>query len=279
MAKKAKGVASEWGERLTPGGLARYGALDVAAPWRGPEVTRGDLAAWQIWLLKRSARDVDLRGFISLAKTPIDGGEFDLAVRQELNQASQKAVHVTEASIRCESDRLSSPRSWKVLTRLARVGNGDDFAGVSLRARGTLRDGCLEVSRGGRTSARPIGGPVTSSWSLLDALGRIGEVGGDVIRFTLLDELDKIKTGQRLRFRETTTIRFAGESRRVNCFEHVGRGALPWVYYVDGTCGLLLATSGLRAYIRDAEAPKRHAAIVGNSVAGDRERKRAGGAQ
>ena len=281
MAKKASSAAPEWGEMLTPGSLQRYGALDVPFPDGACERKSSWKGAWQIWLLRRSTRDQNLRGCIEVEREPVDGnGILALSARQSLAQPSHRVTHRTKASLKCAADLLCSPVEWSLGASFISPGGETVFPEASLDMRGKIADSCLEVAHGRRISRRELQGPVSSSWSLLEALSSLPGTMTDPIDFTLLDELDKVKQGQRLTFRETTTIDFAGGKRDVHCYQQIGYGTLPWLYYVDSKAGLLLAINGLRAYIRDANVPQNYAKMMaGNSSREKAGRGRKGGAR
>jgi hypothetical protein len=77
--------------------------------------------------------------------------------------------------------------------------------------------------------------------------------------------MDLVKERQRLSYRERTNIHFGDAEIDVHRYQHLGRGLLPWDYYVDESGRLLLAISGIRACILlgpEAARVKRHHAEV-----------------
>ena len=109
----------------------------------------------------------------------------------------------------------------------------------------------------GTLSGMGVAGAVSSSWSILEAVQRAG-ANGEQRGFTLLDEMDKAKPGYRLMESGEEKIPFGGESVPVRRYHLIGQGLLPTVYYVDENRRLLLALSGLRAYILNPEAQRIH---------------------
>ena len=69
--------------------------------------------------------------------------------------------------------------------------------------------------------------------------------------FDLLDELEKLKPGHQLSYRQKATIRHGRREVAVHCYQQLGRGYLPILYHVDENRRLLLVLSGRRGYALD----------------------------
>ncbi len=263
---------NQWSRLLTPASLAEYGAIDKARPKDPFDPGGAWRQTWRLWLLRRNTKDVNHRGFIRLERRPSSSGKsFDLDITQTAIQVSQYAVHQMRARLRCAGDALATPVSWSIQTRLFSVTGDREFTEAAVQKKGSLTGGKLRTEAGGRTFEEDLSGPVTSNWSLFEALERLPGPEAPPLGFTLLDELDKIKPAQRLRFRQTTSIPFGGETVKVHCYQRLGEGHLPCYYYVDGNHRLLLMISELRAYILDADAERKHEEIL-KRLAGSRRR-------
>ena len=264
MAKKASKakqegpLAGQWRRLLTPEALADYGALKAPRPKETFDPTGAWTQAWQVWLLQRSAGSDNHQGYIRLTRAPApDGASFTLAVEQAVVQA-QRVVHETRAKMVCALDATASPQSWTVETRLFWPSDGREVSEASVRKGGEVSNGRLHVKKDGRSRAEDLPpGAVSSNWSILEALSRPSPAA-PLPAFTVLDELDKMKGPRRLTRGEATQIRFGDETVHVDVFRDTGHGSLPWVYYLDDNRRLLLALSGLRAYILCADVETRH---------------------
>ena len=259
----AQQTPNQWGRMFTPDALSEYGGLGAPVP-QGPFDPAGAWTqTWRIWLLKRSGNDVNHRGFIKLKREPSPDREtFDLRATQATIQMSQGCVHEMKARIRCANNALATPFSWSLTTRLFSARDGHEFSQAAVDKRGAIKRGKITTDRGGRIARRDAPGAVTSSWSILDALQRLPGPGTTPLEFAFLDELDKCKPNHRLTHREETTIPFGGEAVQVQCYQQIGEGLLPWMYYVDMGHRLLLAMSGLRAYILDPAAEQDHEKLL-----------------
>ncbi|MDP6038187.1 MAG: hypothetical protein QGG64_06525 [Candidatus Latescibacteria bacterium] len=167
-------------------------------------------------------------------------------------------VHHSEAQMQCVEDELASPVSWHFETRF--VGNMGSFPQAEIVKDGRVEGDTIETERAGRVSVQQVNGLVTSNWSLMEALQRLD--GSEVLDFTLLDELDKIKPGQSVRCSGKMDMPFGDALVEVYAYRHVGQGFLPWFYYVDLNGRLLLAINGLRAYILDPNAEAEHEQVM-----------------
>lgn len=261
----AKSTPSEWGRVLTPERLLEYGALDTPIP-EAPFDPEGDWTqTWRVWLLKRNARDMNHRGYILLKRKPdTDHSSFNIEVDQAHIQTAQASVHETLARISCLANPLSTPRSWEIQTRLIDVKENREITSAATHKSGSLVDGKMKVECNNRTSLRSIPvGSVSSNWTILEALQRTMKPRETTYRFTFLDELDKIKPKHRLCHRKYTKVNFGSKTHSAHCYQQIGQGALPWLYYIDEkTSRLLLAINGLRAYILDSNTVKDHKTIV-----------------
>ncbi len=269
MAETARRRSEAWSELLTPEALSQDGHLAAAAP-AGEFDPRGQWTQrWRIFLLQRTTRENTHGGHIEITRQP-EGRRVRLTVRQANIQGPQlskkpieghdcqdgvwlSSVCDSEADVLCLDDRCLTPESW-TLRSVMRCTKGKAFEGTRLTKRMRLRPGEIEQTCQGRTSVRAVPtGDVTSNWGLLNVLSTL-----DTRRppaFTLLDELDKVKTGHRLYPAPDGRIDFGGRAVDVRCYHQIGTGSLPWTYYVDAsTRRVLLAISGLRAYILDDRA-------------------------
>ncbi len=93
-----------------------------------------------------------------------------------------------------------------------------------------------------------------SNWSVFDVVQRLPGREAQTLKFALLEEMDLLKPGQRRAFREEKQVELGGRRVRLRGYHQIGRGVLPWLYWVDESGRLLLAYSGVRAFLYDAQA-------------------------
>jgi hypothetical protein len=241
---------------LTPAALSDYGELD-----RGAEIGEFDPGGpwtqhYRIWM---TGGDWDsYRGRLILQRVPSKGGGFELRVEQSLLISRIRAVQETQAVIQCADDPLATTKSWRLTDSVRDVKTGEAFEDAAVEQTGVVRDGEIEIVTNGLARTHRTSTPVTSNWSLFEAVQRLPGEQAPRLDFALLDNLDALKGEQRLSFREETEIAFGGSNVPVVCYNQIGRGVLPYRYYVYGPGVLLLAHTDLRAYILDPQVVETH---------------------
>ena len=231
--------------------LRKLGALDVLKP---PEEAFDPHGPWthtyRLWLVQRYLSG----GALTLRREP--AGESAVRLHVDFTLAERGGyARRTHAELLCANDALASPRSWTLRSEGLGL-DGRPIATADVAESSTLRGGTLETRFGGRSHTRTVPTPITSNWSLLDAVQRLDGANTKPLEFAMLDEMDLLKPEQRLEFRETTTLELAGRTLRLRGYQQIGRGVLPWQYWVDDQGRLLLAFSGVRALIYDPTAPQ-----------------------
>ena len=227
----------------------RPGAFDPGQSWE---------LIWQIWLLKAGAHSVNHHGFMRLKKEVKPGDKsFHLTVEQQV--LNQFGLDIQQAQMTCAHDAFATPLQWEKSFRLVNLNTQQEVAGTAFSKKGRLRNRSLEIS----SQRRPVNGPVSSSWSLPEALQRLSRAGAEQLTtFILLDDLDKVKEDQQVRFVKEQTIAIGGQQVPVRVYQHTGQGLLPCFYYLDEQGRLLLAISGLRAYILNPDTLNIHRRVV-----------------
>ncbi|NQT51265.1 hypothetical protein HQ576_04410 [bacterium] len=246
MAKKAD---RERTRPLTLEFLRDLGAFEGFVPPAGPFDPMGTWAhTYYLWLVQRWGSGGSLR----LRRKPADDGGVHLDV--DLTVAERTGcLRRARAALRCAADPLCTPRSWTLTTQILDL-EGKPIAGTTVQEKGTLTKGQLTVAFDGRRRLERVPEPATSQWSLFDAVQRLPGPKTKPLAFAMLEEMDLVKPGQRLEFRETKTLELGGTTLRLRGYQQLGRGILPWQYWVDEQGRLLFAFSGIRAYIHDPKA-------------------------
>ena len=201
---------------------------------------------YRLWMVQRY-----MRGSLRLKREPTAEGvrfSVDLDVVEQAGYCRR-----TRAVIACAADVLATPKSW-TLTSQIRDLDDQPTTGTRLSETGTVSGGRVEARFGRRRRTQKVAGPVTSNWSLLGAVQRLGGAKTKPLRFTMLEEMDLVKPDQRLEFREAKEFELGGRKLHLIGYQQIGRGVLPWQYWVDERGRLLFALSGLRALLYDVEA-------------------------
>ena len=191
------------------------------------------------------------QGSLRLRRAPKGKDRFTLTVDLSTSHALQHTYSV-HAEVTCASDTLSSPREW-TLTSATNDAEGKPLPDTEATRSGRVRDGKLVTLAPARRVV-PAPKALTSSWSLFDALQRLPKDHAEALEFAMLEELDLLKTDQRLAYRQTAEATFAGGPVTLHGYEQLGRGILPYVYWLDDARRLLLAVGGMRAFVWEGSA-------------------------
>ena len=257
MAKKDNPTREE---PLTLESLKKLGALDkYFSPPEGPFAPTG---AWEntysLWLVQAGESG---GGALRIKRTPAPNGkEVELDVTQDIRQ-STGSLFRTKAKVRCAADALATPLSWELESAVYDTGN-KIIAETTLSQSAKVEDGKIKVTDNGKALTREAPRLYTSNWSLFDAIQRLPNTDKPAPEFSLLEDLDLRKDGQRITAIGAGQIEAGGKTIRVHGFQHVGRAILPYRYWLDGQNRLLVAISGIRAYLYAPAAFQRLAQLA-----------------
>ncbi len=94
-------------------------------------------------------------------------------------------------------------------------------------------------------------GPVSHEWALLEAVQRLPRAAFPALRFQMLTHDGMLLPNHTLSYRGPVEIDTAGGALRLHGYQHLGTGILPWVYYTAESGRLLIAVSGLQAWLHE----------------------------
>jgi len=257
QAKRAKRRDETRSRPLSLNALRAYGALKGLAP---PEDAFDPAGAWRhlyrLWLVGNPV--FQYRGFIEVGRgAPAADGTVNLDVRRTILLGHHPAIHTTTARLKCAADALCTPRSWQIEAQTLTV-DMKPFARSRVAESASVRGQTIAITRGGRRLERRLPTPFTSDFSLFDAVQRLPKEKTRPMAFALLQDLDQVKEGQRLSYRERIRFEVGGKELALHCYQQIGQGILPYRYYVDARGRLLVAISGIQAYIFDPQVHQQH---------------------
>lgn len=194
-------------------------------------------------------------GTLRLSRSRLDNDEARLLVRREQLGLNGQALHV-EADIRFRPEPLARPLAWTCSARQG-VARAEAPVPLTLEREGrwdgkTLRLGRREI---------PIDTPATLNWLLFESVPRLPRQAAEPLAFTLIDHFDQPKPDQRLAWSRRVELPppgGQGESLRLDCFDQLGRGIVPWTYWVDAQGRTRFAVSGIEAYLLEDETTPNH---------------------
>lgn len=189
-------------------------------------------------------------GRLTLARRAGQDGkaEIDVACDRHLVGGRHKVAGAIE--IRPDSV-LSTPVSWWFETRLLDP-TGRSITGTRMTKTGLLKEDEVLITCTDDVQKTKVSGSCTTNWSLFDAVQRLPREKTKPQRFTLIDHFDQVKPGYLLSYRKTMDVSLGGKKLRLAAYDQVGRGNVPWVYWVDGRGRLLFIVAGLEAYVLES---------------------------
>jgi hypothetical protein len=250
------------------------GPFDSQGPWR---------ATYGIYTMPGQAGRA---GEMRLARATPVNNSFSLRFRYDKNLVGG-ARQVTEATIQCANDALATPSRW-TLDAVTLDHAGKPMPGTHIKKSGkatpTAESGGLpinpevELQDDSGTRNLTIPGPYAINWALFEAVQRLPRNPGEPLHFTMVDHFDQPKPNQTLAYRSeeqvllgmrtveekqteqlekgriTRTVQKqeGGTAGRFHTFHQLGHGIVPWVYWLDEQGRLLIASSGLEAYIAES---------------------------
>jgi hypothetical protein len=240
-------------EALSPEVLERLGAFAKLGTASGDFEPGGDWEqSYRIWTCHGYCESGnDNLGLLNLKrKVGKIKDSFTLQIEQEIVNDSAM-LHVIDAKVLCLMDRISSVRLWRVKSKFIKP-DGVESETLALRENGEVDTDkkLLTIDSDEKKYRRNIELPLTSDWSLFEALQRMDIKRGLEESFNTMEGLSVYKLGQTLKYRGI----YPFKNKTLHWFTQIGQGVLPYDYYVDENHRLVLVTSGSRAYILDDNA-------------------------
>ncbi len=196
-------------------------------------------------------------GVLRLERIPEPGGEeFTLRIRQRIVNDDGR-THIMEALARCKEDELASPAEWRLMNWFEDL-RGTKMAEMEREESGRVEANAATIIHGKNEQTLRRGGarPLTSDWSLFAAVQRLsfGEVKAPV--FDLLEGMSLLREEHRLGYRGLYRIE-ARKRPPMHWYQQIGRGTLPYEYWLDDRHRLLAVATHARAYILDDDPDER----------------------
>jgi len=152
---------------------------------------------------------------------------------------------------------------------------GEPIDGTKLEMNGEVTRNGLVLRYAGRERKVKTPLPITCDWAIFDLVQRLSQSLGEqrlrpsepkpLLKFALLEDLEFLRTNHRIFLSEplegagdtgqgTWNVEVDGKRFRWRRFVQYGDGVLPWTYCLDEHHRLVLAYSGMRAYLYDPTA-------------------------
>jgi len=231
--------------------------LEGFRPPRGPHDPRGDWTlAYVVYTLGAIRGPGGRLGRLVVERRASDDGGATLGVEYE-KRVNPRYVQRVSAEIACRGDALATPVRWTFSSEITGRAGGSEGPVESTRIEqsAVAEGGQVEIRDGTGARRLAVSPPWAINWALFEAVGRLPRGPFDPIGFTLLDHFDQPKPGQVLSYRLSADVELAGRPVRLHAYDQLGEGVVPWIYWVDDAGRLLVAVSGLEAYVVDSFRP------------------------
>ena len=243
--------------------IIRTGLKDLTPP-AAPHDPAGD---WQLcYNVYTLAGDCDKAGSLTLTREALGRSQHRLMLSARKLQTAG-AHQVVEATMECKTDALGTPLHWEWDVDFLKA-DDQSWPGMALAKKGrTTAQGyeihyatpsrvCERNQAPAAARAYAASGPLALSWGLWEAIGRLPREAGPALEFTLVEDFDQCKIEQKLMYQKSIELAWpegAADAQpwRLHAFDHLGRGIVPFTYWVDGAGRLVAAVSGIEAYILD----------------------------
>jgi len=187
-------------------------------------------------------------GTLEIHREKAIGGQR-LKVTQRITH-DDKREHLIRAEMSCAVDMTATPRKWRVESRF--TGAGEPVAGVASTSEGAFRRDSIRLKAGGleqKFNSRQL----AADWSLMEAVQRLPYEEMVPLHFDMMEGLSLLRPGHVLTYGGTETYLDGGREVLLYRFSQVGRGILPYEYYLDENHRLVLSITLSRAYWLDRE--------------------------
>ena len=257
MAKRKTPKRTTVGSPLTPALLAELGAMGEFTP--ASEDFRPDgnwVNTYRIWTCHgyRESGNYNV-GFVRFKRAAAGTNEkLSLEVHQEVVE-TDGMVSVIDTNIRCLNNQLATPVRWH-LWSLFIDSDTQPLDELKTEENVIIKQDAMIIETGGQTLKRKVPGRLTSDWGIFEAVQRLKFNKESSLNFNMLEGLSVLKEGQRLSYRGVYPMRIGDQDVRLHCFHQLGRGILPYNYWLDENHRLVAAISMNKAYILDEQAEK-----------------------
>lgn len=206
--------------------------------------------AYRIWgchgYKKHSSSGNKNMGFLRLSKSVVENDRFMLTVHQDTINDSG-IINRIKASVTCSNDELATPQKWTLTSDFISSENRL-VKELCTEEQASVDGNTLKIKTKNREFSRPVGAPLTAEWTLFEAVQRLSYKAALSIDFHLLENLSVIKPGQHLYYRGKESARINDKILGLHRFDHIGRGNLPWEYWLDDDHRLLAVISMDKTY-------------------------------
>jgi len=255
MARK-KNTRTVIGTPLTPALLKKLHAFDELPRFKQSDFDpKGNWGiTYRIWTCHgyRETGNQNV-GFLRIERSSDSSNEtFTLDVEQQVVEADG-ILNIVEAHIKCLNNQLASPVQWELTSGFINT-NNNTAASLLTREKGIIKENIMRVERDGRIVKRKVAEHLSCDWCLFEAVPRLEFDKKELPTFDMLEGMSLLRQDQHLSYRDVYAQKVGAKTANLCKFDQLGRGILPYEYWLDTKHRLLVVTSMNKAYISDVYA-------------------------
>ena len=245
------------GEPYTPRTLEEFKIANTFSP---VEKNYSPAGSWEhlyrIWggqgWIDHNYRNI---GTLKLERIGRESGQrFMLRIQQKVVHLGG-IVHTIAAEAECHQNEIASLIEWNLTSTMTDT-SGNPVPELNLNYEGRMKSGAIEKTVNGITSTLSTDGPVTSDWTMFEAIQRMPFGKPQTGVFNSMDGLTVLKKNHRLHYREQHAENMKKQNYALRNFYQLGYGVLPYDWWVDENHRLLMMISTNRIYFLDENAEK-----------------------
>lgn len=253
------------GSPLTPEVLQDLNVLETipaATPNFNPE--KGWTHTYRIWRCHGYRQSGNRHtGFLKLTSRPIAGSSSQFQVEQQII-TNENFLTKISATIQCRDDELSTPIRWELESDFFNRG-GRQLKKLHQEESAEVGHREINFKKGHFRSTQSLGRRMTADWCLFPAVQRIQFDQFRPLQFDLLEGLSLLKENQQLSKKGESGITIQGKRVKLHGYKQIGRGILPYEYWLDETNRLVLVTTFSAAYILDPQAEEQTGRVLNSN--------------
>jgi hypothetical protein len=246
------------GYPLTPDILGELGALGpISATRFSPAGNWTNV--YRIWACHgyRESGNED-KGTLKIERSSSSTNDtFSLKVVQTIEN-DRDLVHALDAEIVCRNDTLATPIQWQSKSTFYDPG-GLAVPDLCTAQSGRVRDNTAEIMTKGKTRQYESSRPLTGDWCLCEAVQRMPWKDSTRFKMDILKEMALPLKDHQLVYDDKRTFVVGGKPIDLYHFQQLGRGMLPFDYWLDAQHRLQIFVTLSIAYIRDDRAERQTA--------------------
>lgn len=190
------------------------------------------------------------RGLLKIQRSPSQSEDtFTLHVIQK-KENDRDLLHVLDAQVLCAKDTLATPIQWQVKSEFYDP-NGKAVQDLRTEQQGRIMGNTISIETNEKTQTYENARPITGDWCLLEAVQRMPWKDSTRFKMNILKEMALLQKDHQIVCDEKKTFIIGDKPIELYHFQQLGRGMLPYDYWLDSHHRLHVFTALSVAYILD----------------------------